>query len=174
MGYYKAPELTAESFTDDGYFKTGDRGERKEPSGLLKITGRVKEIFKTSKGKYVAPAPIENLINNHSSVELSCVSGSGRPQPYAQLVIAEDLRGQLNDPAIRDRITDEMGTLLAEVNAKVEHHERLQFIVVTTSEWSIANGMLTPTMKIRRGAIEDATDAQVDGWYDENKTVVWA
>ena len=92
MGYYKAPELTAESFTDDGYFKTGDRGERKEPSGLLKITGRVKEIFKTSKGKYVAPAPIENLINNHSSVELSCVSGSGRPQPYAQLVIAEDLR----------------------------------------------------------------------------------
>ena len=174
MGYYKAPELTAESFTDDGYFKTGDRGERKEPSGLLKITGRVKEIFKTSKGKYVAPAPIENLINNHSSVELSCVSGSGRPQPYAQLVIAEDLRGQLNEPAIRDRITDEMGTLLAEVNAKVEHHERLQFIVVTTSEWSIANGMLTPTMKIRRGAIEDATDAQVDGWYDETKTVVWA
>lgn len=174
MGYYKAPELSAESFTEDGYFKTGDRGERREPSGLLKITGRVKEIFKTSKGKYVAPAPIENLINNHSSVELSCVSGSGRPQPYAQLVIAEDLRGHLDDPATRERITEEMKTLLAEVNTKVEHHERLEFIVVTTSEWSIANGMLTPTMKIRRGAIEDATDAQVDGWYEESKKVVWA
>lgn len=174
MGYYKAPELTAESFTEDGYFKTGDRGERKEPSGLLKITGRVKEIFKTSKGKYVAPAPIENLINNHSSVELSCVSGSGRPQPYVQLVIAEDLRGQLSEPSVRERITGEMETLLAEVNTKVEHHERLEFIVVTTSEWSIANGMLTPTMKIRRGAIEDATEGQVDGWYEENKKVVWA
>ena len=72
--------MTAESFTEDGYFKTGDRGERK-PSGLLKITGRVKEIFKTSKGKYIAPAPIENIINNSDVVELSCVSGSGYPQP---------------------------------------------------------------------------------------------
>lgn len=174
MGYYKAPELTAESFTDDGYFKTGDRGERKEPSGLLKITGRVKEIFKTSKGKYVAPAPIENLINNHSSVELSCVSGSGRPQPYVQLVVAEDLRDQLGDQSTRDRITSEMTELLSVVNAKVEHHERLEFIVVSTSEWSIANDMLTPTMKIRRGAIEDATEANVDAWYGANQKVVWA
>ncbi len=174
MGYYKAPDLTAESFTEDGYFRTGDRGERREPSGLLKITGRVKEIFKTSKGKYVAPAPIENLINNHSSVELSCVSGSGRPQPYVQLVIAEDLRDQLEQQSMRDRLTAEMGELLGTVNAKLEHHERLQFIVISTSEWSIANDMLTPTMKIRRGAIEDATEANVEAWYDANQKVVWA
>ena len=174
MGYYKAPELTVESFTEDGFFKTGDRGERREPSGLLKITGRVKEIFKTSKGKYVAPAPIENIINNHSSVELSCVSGTGRPQPYVQLVVAEDLRDQLDQSAVRDRITAEMTQLLAVVNAKVEHHERLEFIVVSTSEWSISNDMLTPTMKIRRGAIEDATDAKVDAWYDAKQKVVWA
>ena len=78
QGYYKEEAMTAECYTEDGFFKTGDRGERK-PNGLLKITGRVKEIFKTSKGKYVAPAPIENIINNNPNVELSCVSGSGFP-----------------------------------------------------------------------------------------------
>ena len=83
--------------------KTGDRGERK-PNGLLKITGRVKEIFKTSKGKYVAPAPIENIINNNPNVELSCVSGSGFPQPYAQVVVAEDLRSQLSDSSVSPRL----------------------------------------------------------------------
>ena len=174
VGYYKAQALTDESFTEDGFFKTGDRGERIEPSGLLKITGRVKEIFKTSKGKYVAPAPIENLINNHSSVELSCVSGSGRPQPYVQLVLAEDLRGQLNDESLRQRVSSEFTQLLSEVNTRVEHHERLAFIVVSTDEWSIANGMLTPTMKIRRGAIEEATESKVDDWYAAGKDVVWA
>ena len=60
IGYYKQPELTAASFTDDGFFRTGDLGERR-PDGLLKLTGRAKELFKTAKGKYVAPAPIENL-----------------------------------------------------------------------------------------------------------------
>ena len=173
MGYYKQPELTAESFTEDGFFKTGDRGERK-PSGLLKITGRVKEIFKTSKGKYVAPAPIENLINNHSSVELSCVSGSGRPQPYVQLVLAEELRGDIDNPELRARVSSELGALLGEVNQKVEHHERLAFVVISTSDWTIANGMLTPTMKIRRSAIEDATESRVDEWYGANQDVVWA
>ena len=58
-GYYKQPELTAASFTEDGFFRTGDLGERRA-DGLLKITGRAKELFKTAKGKYVAPAPIEN------------------------------------------------------------------------------------------------------------------
>ncbi|RLA49819.1 MAG: AMP-binding acetyl-CoA synthetase, partial [Gammaproteobacteria bacterium] len=71
VGYYKAPEMTAECYTEDGFFKTGDRGEY-SPEGLLRITGRTKELFKTSKGKYVAPVPIENLLNCNSNIELSC------------------------------------------------------------------------------------------------------
>lgn len=172
VGYYKEPEMTAESFTSDGFFKTGDRGERKS-SGLLKITGRVKEIFKTSKGKYIAPAPIENIINNSDVVELSCVSGSGYPQPYAQVVIAEDLRESIDEPATRQKISDTLTSLLSEVNSKVEHHEQLQFIVVTPDEWSIANGRLTPTMKIRRSAIEDAVTDTVESWYDRGESVFW-
>ena len=173
QGYYKQDDLTESCYTEDGYFKTGDRGERK-PNGLLKITGRVKEIFKTSKGKYVAPAPIENIINNDRNVELSCVSGLGRPQPYAQVVIAEDLRGQLGDQAVRESIHAGLEQLLKTVNQTVEHHERLQFLAVTSDEWTIANGFLTPTMKIRRSAIEEATADRVDAWYDDGAKIVWA
>jgi long-subunit acyl-CoA synthetase (AMP-forming) len=173
LGYYKQEELTAESFTEDGYFKTGDRGERKA-NGLLKITGRVKEIFKTSKGKYISPAPIENLINNDSNIELSCVSGLGMPQPYAQLVIAEDLRDKLGDASVRATVDAAIHALLEKVNAQLEHHEHLQFMVVVADDWTIANGCLTPTMKIRRSAIEELAKPHMEGWYENGAKVIWA
>jgi long-chain acyl-CoA synthetase len=173
QGYYKAPELTAECFTEDGYFKTGDRGERK-PSGLLKITGRVKEIFKTSKGKYVAPAPIENIINNDQHVELSIVTGSAQPQPYAQVVLSEDLRATINQEGTKAEVQSALESLLSQVNSKIEHHEQLQFIAVMNTEWTTGNGFLTPTMKIRRSAIEDACANNVEAWYDLKQKVVWA
>jgi long-chain acyl-CoA synthetase len=84
-----SPDLDAECFTEDGYFRTGDKGERSE-DGLLKLTGRVKELFKTGKGKYVAPAPIENKLNEHPLIELSCVSGVGQPAAYALVQLAEE------------------------------------------------------------------------------------
>ena len=172
VGYYKQEELTKESFTEDGYFKTGDRGERK-PSGLLKITGRVKEIFKTSKGKYVAPAPIENLINNDEHVELSCVSGSGQPKAYAQVVLNEDLRATMQSADTRTKVTAALEALLKKVNGAVEHHEELQFIAVVSDTWTIENHMLTPTMKIKRQAIEQASEGNMEKWYGEGKSVVW-
>jgi long-subunit acyl-CoA synthetase (AMP-forming) len=173
LGYYKQAELSAESFTEDGYFKTGDKGERKA-NGLLKITGRVKEIFKTSKGKYISPAPIENIINNDSHVELSCVSGSGMPQPYAQIVIAEDLRDQVGDAGVKAKIDAALHELLKVVNGQVEHHERLEFMVVVAEDWTISNDCLTPTMKIRRSAIEEIADPQMKGWYNQGAKVLWA
>ena len=172
MGYDKQPELTAECFTEDGYFRTGDRGER-DAQGRLKITGRVKEIFKTSKGKYVAPAPIENLLNNHPEVELCCVTGSGHPQPYALILPAEELRPKLGDPAERSRFESELTSLLNSVNKEVEAFERLQFLVVVKEPWAIENGFLTPTMKIKRSRIEDAYGPQTEGWYGAGKRVIW-
>ena len=172
MGYYKQPELTAECYTEDGYFKTGDRGERDE-QGRLKITGRVKELFKTSKGKYVAPAPIENLLNNHPEVELCCVTGSGNPQPYALILPAEELRPKLGDPAERQRFESELNALLDSVNGEVEAFERLQFLVVVKDPWAIENGFLTPTMKIKRSKIEDNYGPKNDEWYGAGKRIIW-
>ncbi len=97
VGYYKQPELYAESFTADGYFRTGDLGELRA-DGQLRITGRKKELFKTAKGKYVAPAPIENRLNAHPMVELSLVSGVGQPAPYAVVVLDEHLRKRVGEP----------------------------------------------------------------------------
>ncbi len=172
-GYYKQPELTAESFTEDGFFRTGDRGELRA-DGLLKITGRTKELFKTAKGKYVAPAPIESLLLANPMIELTMVSGVGQPAAYALVVLAEDLRPRVGDAAVRAQVEQELGALLKQVNARVADHERLQMIVVAREPWTIENGCLTPTMKIKRSRIEEGAAPQVEAWYAGHGKVVWA
>jgi long-chain acyl-CoA synthetase len=172
-GYYKRPDLDAESFTDDGFFKTGDMGERRQ-DGLLKLTGRVKELFKTAKGKYVAPAPIENRINEHPLVELSMVSGVGQAAAYGIVVLAEHIRPTLSDPAVRAEIQADMTALLKRVNEGVADYERLQMLVIAKEPWSIENGCLTPTMKIKRSRIEAELQPQLDNWYNEKAKVLWA
>ncbi|MFM2120041.1 MAG: hypothetical protein RL722_1509, partial [Pseudomonadota bacterium] len=174
-GYYKQPELTAASFTGDGFFRTGDLGERL-PGGLLRLTGRAKEQFKTSKGKFVAPAPIENRLNAHPMVELSMVSGVGQVAAYALVVVAEGLRPRLarGDAALKAEIEGEMAGLLKKVNAELPEYEHLQMIVVAAEPWTIENRCLTPTMKIRRSSIESAVSPQLEAWYAQKRPVVWA
>jgi long-subunit acyl-CoA synthetase (AMP-forming) len=173
VGYYKRPDLDAEVFTADGYFRTGDRGERRA-DGLLKITGRVKELFKTSKGEYVAPAPIENSLNAHPLIEMSMVSGLGQPAAYAMVVLGEDVRPKQKDPAFRKEVEAELAQLLKDVNAELVNHEKLQMIVVAQQPWTIENGFLTPTMKIRRARIEGDVSGKVDIWYGVAGKVQWA
>ncbi len=172
-GYYKQPELTAECFTEDGFFRTGDRGELRA-DGMLKITGRTKELFKTAKGKYVAPAPIENKLLAHPMLELAMVSGVGQPSAYALVVLNETLRPRLGDAAVRADVEQQLGALLKQVNAQVSDYERLQMIVVARDPWTIENGCLTPTMKIKRSSIETVVEPRVDQWYASTGPVVWS
>jgi long-chain acyl-CoA synthetase len=172
-GYYKQPELTAQCFTEDGFFRTGDLGERK-PNGLLKLTGRAKEQFKTAKGKYVAPAPIENRINAHGMIELSMVSGVGQPSAYAVVVLAETLRPRMSDAAVRSQVESELAQLLDSVNGQIAEYEQLRMIVIAREPWSIENRCLTPTMKIRRSQIEALVAPHVDAWYSGKGPVIWA
>jgi long-subunit acyl-CoA synthetase (AMP-forming) len=173
VGYYKRPDLDAESFTPDGYFRTGDKGER-DADGLLRLTGRLKEQFKTSKGKYVAPAPIENRLNAHPLVETSMVSGLGQAAAYALVVLAEDLRPQLNDATVRARVEAELSQLLSDLNRELADYEKLQMIVIAAEPWTIESGCLTSTMKIRRSKIESMVKVQVDDWYAGKGAVLWA
>lgn len=173
VGYYKRPDLDKEVFTEDGYFRTGDRGERRA-DGLLKITGRVKEIFKTSKGEYVSPAPIENKINAHPLIEACMVSGAGQAQAYGMVVLAEAVRPQQNDPQFRKDVEQQLGALLTEVNATLPPYEKLQMIVVAKEPWTIENGSLTPTMKIKRSRIEADVTTKVESWYSKKGPVLWA
>ncbi|MDP1827765.1 MAG: AMP-binding protein [Archangium sp.] len=173
IGYYKRPDLDAESFTEDGFFRTGDKGERK-PNGLLRITGRVKELFKTAKGKYVSPAPIENKLNEHPLIELSCVSGVGQPAAYALVILAENIRKEMNDAAVKTRVEKELGDWLVEVNRGLSGYEQLQTFVIVKEPWTIENGLLTPTMKLKRTKIEASVADKLDAWYAEKKPVQWA
>jgi len=166
-GYYKMPEKAAEEFTADGFFKTGDQGEIDE-LGRLKITGRVKELFKTSKGKYVAPVPIENQINNHPRVEACCVSGAGYPQPYGVVMLSEEARD--SDQAT---VESELTQYMQDINAGLPPHERLAFLAVTRDEWQPENGFLTPTMKLKRTRLEKTYGELADAWYAEKKPIVW-
>lgn len=172
LGYHQDPELTRDSFTEDGFLKTGDRGEIDE-ANRLRLTGRVKELFKTSKGKYVAPAPIENLLNADNHVEQSCVTGLGLPQPFGLIVLAEVLRPRTGDPSVRGTIDTSLRHLLARVNQVLDDHEKLEFLVVVDEAWKISNGMLTPTLKIRREFIEARYSPDYERWYEKRQPVIW-
>ncbi|MEY4911009.1 MAG: hypothetical protein RL761_672 [Pseudomonadota bacterium] len=172
VGYYKRPDLDAEVFTEDGFFCTGDQGERL-PDGQLKITGRLKELFKTGKGKYVAPAPIENKLNSHPMIESSMVSGVGQSASYALVVLAEGVRPKLSDPAFKSEVTQEMSALLKETNKGLAEYEQMKMLVIAKEPWSIENGCLTPTMKIKRNKIEALVEPDLDKWYASKGEVLW-
>src|SRR5690606_36374854 len=166
LGYYKEPELTREMFTPDGFMCTGDEGQIDE-EGYLTITGRTKDIFKTSKGKYVVPAPIEMMLTSLSELEWACVTGTGLPQPIALVTLSESGR-QLP--------TDELQALLATkleaVNAELDAHERLARVVVLADAWTPDNNMLTPTFKLKRNEIDRRYREHMEGWYDRSETII--
>jgi len=172
MGYYKDEEKTAEAFTEDGFLRTGDKGEIDE-LGRLKLTGRIKEIFKSSKGKYIAPAPIENRLMSHDAIEMVCVSGANQTQPHALVVLGEEIRPKAADANFRKELEESFTQLIQDVNKTVDPHEQLAFITVVSDEWSIENSFLTPTLKLKRNVVEDAYEAKVDAWYAQKQKVIW-
>src|SRR5690554_6241105 len=173
MGYYKDDEKTAEAFTEDGFLRTGDKGEI-DQMGRLKLTGRLKEIFKTSKGKYIAPAKLENLLMAHESTEVCCVSGANQTQPFAMVMLNEELRPQVqDDAALKKEIEDSLKQLIQDINKQVDPHEQLAFIIVMQDEWTIENSFLTPTLKLKRNVVEDTYQQKVDAWYGQKKPVIW-
>ena len=108
-GYYREPEMTRDAFTADGFFRTGDLVVI-DTDGQLKIVGRIKEQFKTSKGKYVAPAPIEGKLMEHPGVEACCLMGAGQPSPFAIVVLSEDARARCIDPEARKSLRSRSAT----------------------------------------------------------------
>ncbi|UYP28689.1 AMP-binding protein [Pseudomonas sp. Z8(2022)] len=171
QGYYKDPVKTAETLTDDGFLRTGDKGEQ-DAEGNLRLTGRLKEIFKTSKGKYVAPAPIENRIGEHSRIEQVCVVGDGLPQPIALCVLSDVGRQEAANDS-RNELESSLKALLDEVNGRLDQHERLQGLVMVKEVWAVENGFLTPTLKIKRAVIEGTYGERFAEWQQRSEAVLW-
>ena len=165
-GYYKEPEMTTESFVD-GYLRTGDKGEI-DNEGFLKITGRVKDIFKTSKGKYIAPSPIESKLSININLEQICVVGIGIPQPIVLVVLSEEAKKKP-----KDEIKAGLEKTLEVVNAELDHHEVLKKLIVLKEDWTVENGLLTPTMKVKRNELEKIHTGKYEAWYEQGESVIW-
>lgn len=172
LGYYKDEEKTAEAFTEDGFLRTGDLGEIDE-SGRLRLIGRIKEQFKTSKGKYVAPAPIENRILAHPMVEMACVAGAEFPQPHCLIMLSEEAMRLKKEEAGRKSVEENLSLLLREVNKTVDPHESLGFMVVVNDQWGMENNFLTPTMKLKRNIVEETYKPYLNDWYQRREPVIW-
>jgi long-subunit acyl-CoA synthetase (AMP-forming) len=172
LGYFKAPELSHEAMTADGFLKTGDLGVI-DARGRLTLTGRVKELFKTSKGKYVSPGPIENALMACSEIDQACVAGAGLPRPFAMVVLAPDAR-QRALAGEREAVTRQLERAADALNARLDPHERLETLVVLAETWTIENGMLTPTLKLRRAVVEKRYADRFAGWCAAGQRVVWA
>ena len=172
MGYYKEPALTRDAFTDDGFLRTGDLGEIDE-RGRLRVTGRTKELFKTSKGKYITPATIENHLLAHPDIEQVCVCGAGFPQPHALISPTQAVRDRMHDEARRAEVEASLVEHLQEVNSRLGHHELVQFFAVVKDRWTIENGFLTPTLKVKRAVVEAAFDPATSGWHECGDKIIW-
>ena len=167
-GYYKEPSLTAEAFDEEGFLKTGDKGEI-DSEGFLTIIGRIKDQFKTDKGKYVAPAPIEMRLLANADFEQVCVVGMGIPQPIALTVLSAAGKAKTKQELIQS-----LSASLAEVNAGLESYEKLEKAVIMQGEWSIANGLMTPTLKVKRNEVEKIHLPKYLSWYNkQDGVVVW-
>ena len=163
--YYQQPELSNEVFTEDGFFHTGDKGEWDEQVKAFRITGRVKEQFKSGKGKYVSPVPIEGKLAGNPLIDQVCVMGSGLRAPVAVVVPAPAAKEMP-----RETVEESLDGTLHDVNGTLESHERLSTIFVVDDPWTIENGLLTPTLKIKR----DKLEAQYEGVIrEEAQGVVW-
>lgn len=166
LGYYKDPEHSSEAIDAEGWLHTGDMGKL-DKEGYLTITGRMKDVFKTAKGKYVAPVPIEGLLGQEPIIEQLCVIGYGMPQPIALVQLAESaMKGN------REEVNARLEAARVRVNDQLESHAKIRGILVVKTPWNIENGVLTPTMKIKRHLLEQKY-AQVGDRWPSSQVVVW-
>jgi long-chain acyl-CoA synthetase len=166
IGYFKEPKLTAELIRD-GWLCTGDMGEM-DSEGYLKITGRVKDMFKSAKGEYIVPAPIENEFATNPFIEQICVAGVTLPQPVA-LVVLSDV-GRMTD---REIIIKSLGDTVKQVNPNFKNYEHIKKIIIVRDAWSVDNNMLTPTLKIKRNVVENHYKIHMENWYEVEEIVVF-
>lgn len=165
QGYYHDEQATNNSFDVDGWLYTGDIGEL-DNEGYLTIKGRKKDTFKTAKGKFVAPVPIEKRLSELSNFEMLCLIGSGMSAPI--LLAAPFPYPQLDRARYEKKITQIIHTINAELSA----HEKIKGVLMIKEPWSIENGLLTPTLKIKRHLLEQKYTA-IDTEWPSNQLIQW-
>lgn len=167
LGYYKDPIKTAEVIRD-GWIYSGDRGSIDE-QGYLRVVGRVKDAFKTSKGKYIVPNPMEEVLATNDFIEQVCVTGSRCAQPLALINLSE-----LGMAAPREEVEKSLLASMIDVNQNLSNYHKISTIVINREIWSETNQLLTPTMKVRRSKIEDCYGDCFEEWHEAEAMIIWS
>jgi long-chain acyl-CoA synthetase len=167
VGYFKEPKMTADTIDTEGWLHTGDVGEL-DADNYLKITGRVKEMYKTSKGEYVAPAQIEMAMAENQLIEQVCVVGEHLPQPIA-LVVMSAMSAQMDKEAMIQNFKNQLETL----NPILKAYERIHRVIILKEPWTVENNKLTPTLKLKRAIIEKEFHSRIEPWYESKDVVVF-
>ena len=164
--YYNSPEKTAETLRE-GWLHTGDQGYL-DDNGFLFITGRVKDTFKTSKGKFIVPAPLEFKFESNQDIEQICITGLGCPQPIALIFPSE-----IGLAKSSDQLKASLEKTLQEVNDALPNYQRISTIVITKEAWDVENGLLTPTLKVKRNKLYDRYRDLLVGWHELPENIVF-
>ena len=145
----------------------GDKGEM-DADGFLKIVGRTTDTFKSSKGKYILPVPIEDKLISNEYIEQICLIGLGLPQPIALINLSEN-----GKKAAKEDVTNSLAAHLDKTNQKFDSYKKVSSYVITKDDWTIANKLTTPTLKVRRGFIHDKYCKSYDDWAERKERVIW-
>jgi len=147
-GYFKAPEATQEAFTEDGFFRTGDKGTIDE-NGYLTINGRLKDPFKTDKGEFVNPIRIEEMFDENPFIDHMCLIGMTLPHPVLLVTISQPVLMLQT----KEQLTKSLLRTLNQINPDLASFEKVSHVIICKDPWSTDNGLLTPTHKIKRAAL---------------------
>ena len=179
-GYWNKPKETAEAFTDDRWFKTGDIGHA-DGAGFLSITDRKKELLKTSGGKLIAPQPIENKLKANTLVaqaalvgdkhKFACVLISPNFEALQKWAAGQGVSTQDHAALVADKkVVAEYERIMNEVNGSLAHYETMKRLCVVPDEWTVEQGELTPSMKLKRRIIEKKYEQQIGAFYADEAT----
>ena len=157
-GYYKLPEET-KKVLNDGWFATGDIGEFL-PTGELKITDRKKDLIKTSGGKYVAPQKIESYAKENSLVSNVVIYGDQKKYVVALISVTEKA-AELSKQDLEEKIRNH----IAQVNSELAGYESVKRFAITQDQWTIENGLLTPSLKLKRKALIEKYKTELEALY---------
>ena len=165
-GYYDEPEKTKEVIIN-GWLHTGDQGHL-DKEGYLHVTGRVKDTFKSAKGKYIIPAPMEFQFSKSLLIENIAIVGLGVPQPLALVALSD-----IGKAKGKSEVTADFKQQLDEVNSQLIAYQKINSIIIVDEDWTVENNILTPTMKIKRTELNKKYHHQYDDWYEQKENIIW-